>query len=92
MNYKLNDGQLNMVDNTVTLSIDNFSGTMSGTSNCFTEWPNYCYHYNFPYYFQTEDKLSRLFKIVGKLLEKRIIKLKSVKDFIKLVNEISEIV
>jgi len=57
---------------------------------------NYYYQY-LPYYPQflnyvsEKNKIEQSFKIINKLIEKKIIKVISVEDFIRLVNEISEI-
>jgi len=52
-------------------------------------------HYYYPMYYSywtQEDKISKSFKLVQKFIEKKIIKEpKTVKDFIELVNSISEI-
>jgi hypothetical protein len=76
-------------DNTGTL------GAINGTDNCCIPWNwgywdthyhNYC---SYPTY-QT-SKVEQAFKIVAKLLEKKIIKELTVKDFIVLVKDISEL-
>ena len=55
--------------------------------------PTVQYYYPSCYHYWTEDKISKSFKIVEALLKKKIIKEpKTVKDFIELVNSISEII
>ena len=45
----------------------------------------------YPAFTYTEDKVSKAFKIVQKLIEKKIVDKISVKEFIELVNTIAEI-
>jgi len=64
----------------------------------YTEYYPYHEHY-YPVYYPCctyvaeKSKIEQAFKIVGKLMEKDLIKKDlNVKDFIKLVNDISEII
>ena len=51
------------------------------------------YYPNYTWGWSTPSKIEQSFKIVQKLLEKKVIKEpKTIKDFIKLVNVISEVV
>ena len=52
-----------------------------------TETPN-SYTYITPSY---SDKTSKAFKIVQKLMEEKLIKIKSVEKFIEVINKISEV-
>ena len=78
VDYSSNDGAL-MVD------------------NCSITYPNYWdnhYHYWhswYPAHTIEKSKVEQGFKIVGKLMEKGIVKNLTVKKFIVLVNEIAEI-
>jgi hypothetical protein len=72
--------------------------TVGMTWPTYTEYYPYHEHYYPAYYpcysFAPEkSKIEQAFKIVGKLMEKNLIKKDlNVKDFIKLVNDISEII
>ena len=65
--------------------------------NCWIpwDWNNYHTHY-YPVYQQSiqvvEDKVSRSFKVVSKLLELGTIKNITVTEFIKIVEEISKVI
>lgn len=57
---------------------------------------DYLWHYypsSYPVYIENKDKVSQAFKIVSKMLEKKIIEKElTVKDFIGLVNTIADII
>ena len=81
-----------------------FTGTTSQTTDFITsapvyEWfePRFYYPLIQQYYpvyvpYWQEPKIEKAFKIVQILLEKNIVKVESVKDFIELVNKISEVI
>ena len=55
--------------------------------NCWPYYPQY-----YPVYVEKEGKVSQAFKIVSKMLEKKIIEKElTIKDFIELVNMIADI-
>jgi len=66
--------------------------TLSGYGQCYDT-----FHYYYPqwypsYHYCEKSKIEQAFKIVGKLLEKDIIEKElTVKQFMKLVNEIAEV-
>lgn len=75
-----------------------YLGGTGEAGGCFT-YPNYWdthYHYYTTYlpsmHISEKSKVEQAFKIVSKLLEKKIIKTLTVKQFIELTNDISEIV
>ena len=63
--------------------------------NCTIDypWPWYDYWYPryYPVYTPEKSKVEQAFKIVGVLMEKKIIETMSVKKFVELVNEISKV-
>ena len=77
-----------------------YTGTTQGITYHIT-YPDYYYYHEhyYPVYYPCcswiteKSKVEQAFKIVGKLIEKKLIKDNlNVKDFIKLVNDISEII
>ena len=90
--------------NTTGLNV-NVNGTTitplmgSTTEGCFvspTIYPWYGYwnnYYSYPVYITEKSKFEQSFKIVSKLMEKKIIKQTlSVKEFIELVNDIAGVI
>jgi hypothetical protein len=78
-------------------AVDTYAGSVNALGNV----TNYCdtfYHY-YPQWYPSyhccheKSKVEQAFKIVGKLLEKDLIEKElTVKQFMKLVNEIAEII
>lgn len=73
---------------------DNVAVTFPGTNNLWTtpyqEWsPTYIGTYLYPHQSQP-NKIEQAFKICQKLLEKNLVKIENVKEFIELVNTISQ--
>jgi hypothetical protein len=48
-----------------------------------------CYHWYYPQITVYEDKMSKAFKICKTLMDKKIVTVKTIKDFIDLVDTIS---
>lgn len=73
------------------------TGSLTGATNAMVNC-DYYYHYYpqwYPsyHYCNEKSKVEQAFKIVGKLLEKDLIEKElTVKQFMKLVNEIAEII
>ena len=65
------------------------SGTYYNPYDLYNKWSNYHY-YSYPYYITEKSKFDTSFKVVSKLIEKKIIKTLTVKQFIELVNEIAK--
>lgn len=81
----------------VSYSEGQLSANNQSIGNCNDYWNNWYqpYIYSYPvYHYCTErSKVEQGFKIVAKLLESKIItKELTIKEFIKLVNDIAEIV
>jgi len=51
----------------------------------------YCKYTCWPYWSTNQSKIEQAFKIVQKLIDKKLIKLATVKSFIEVVNNISEV-
>ena len=78
-----------------------WDNTVGGASigNCWISYPQWYpffereIHHHYPSVcIQTEkSKVEQAFKILGKLMEKKIIKQVTVKEFIELVNEIASV-
>lgn len=67
--------------------------------NCWIEpsywdkwWNNEIHHWYPTYHVVEKNQVEQAFKIIGKLIEKKIVKDLTVKQFIELVNEISTII
>jgi hypothetical protein len=63
------------------------------SDNCWNDW-NYQPAIYYPYFTHThvvDDKISKAFKVVSKLIENKIVKEMTIGEFIKLVTEIAEI-
>lgn len=64
------------------------------STNYGWSWPD-TYHYYYPTYYpyvvKEDNKFEQAFKIVQKLMEKKLVDPKKVKDFIELVNEIVDV-
>jgi hypothetical protein len=94
--YKNKEGYMSELSMNAVVSYNNGQLTAGDTNNCYIPW-NWGYwdtHYHnyytsYPVY-QT-SKIEQAFKIVAKLLEKKIIEKLTVKEFIELVGTISEI-
>ena len=59
------------------------------------DWDGWCYRYpaaQINYVTNVEDRVSRAFKIVQKLMETGVIKQLTIKEFIKSVTDISELI
>jgi len=80
------------------------SNLTGGTGNCtqsnyWNTFPEYeqIHYYYYPYWYPTyiapeKSKIEQGFKIVGKLIENKIItKELTIKEFIKLVNDVAEV-
>ena len=71
-------------------------GQMNQLGTCIApwHWDNYYhyYHYHYPSVVYEKSKMEIAFKIVARLLEKKLVKAMSVKQFIELTNEVAEIV
>jgi len=78
------------------LSAFNNTGDYNQLGTCIAPWgwDNYYhyYHYHYPSVVYEKSKMEIAFKIVARLLEKKLVKAMSVKQFIELTNEVSEIV
>ena len=59
--------------------------------NCWVPWNDWCNHYHYyqNYCNMVEDKMSKAFRIVKSLMDKKIVEAKTVKQFIDLVDTIS---
>lgn len=83
--------------NSQQLSVDNVS---AGSENAPTlwDWPYYWdthYHYGHTWYpsiTYEKSKIEQAFRILQKLMEKKIIKELMVKQFIELVNDIANVI
>ena len=68
--------------------------TTTGSSNCYNIWDNY-YWPNHNYYHNCncdhKDKGTQALKILSYLVEEKIIKVDKVKDFIKVMNKIVDV-
>ncbi len=76
---------------TGNITLDSYVGASGTADNSF----NYIlpmYPYQLYYYNDHEDKTGKAFKIVQKLIEKKLVKSEKIQDFVNLVNEISEII
>ncbi len=86
---------------TLATNLTDFSATGGGAAGNFTTgyyhyYPNFqeVVHHYYPTYIGTweqKSKIEQAFKIVQKLQEKKLLTLKTVKDFIETVNDISEV-
>ena len=84
-----------------TLSIGSYSGGLStttggtmNTANYYDYWyqPYYPIYYPSVHFITDRSKVDVAFKIIAKLLERKVlIKEPTVKEFIKMVNDIAEI-
>ena len=56
-------------------------------------WQDYhhYYHYSYPVYIDNKSKIEQAFKIVSKLMEKKIVSKITVEKFVELVNDIAAI-
>jgi hypothetical protein len=80
----------------VSYNNGNLSAGGTNVNNCNDYWNNwyqpYVYSYPVYHYCNEKSKVEQGFKIVAKLLESKIItKELTIKEFIKLVNDIAEI-
>jgi hypothetical protein len=71
------------------------NGTLNvfdSVQNCWTPWNDWCTHYHYyqNYCSPTEDRMSKAFRIVKSLMDKKIVEAKTVKQFIDLVDTISK--
>ena len=68
----------------------------SSYNNYYYPWYPETIREYYPIYYriwETEpDKFEQAFKIVNKLMEKKIVEIRKVKDFVELVNEIVDII
>ena len=76
-----------------SLTTANINGYLGGVSQqslanaCAVYWPNY----SWPTCVTASTKFEQAFKIVNKLMDKKLIKLATIGDFVKTINEIAEI-
>lgn len=85
--------QANPLQGNELMSCNNQGLSAGGTNLCFGDFYHY-YPVYYPqyHYVHESNKIEQSFKIVGKLIEKDLIEKElSVKQFMKLVNEIAEI-
>lgn len=73
-----------------------FNGTGTGisTNTVYYPWFQETVHHYYPTYYgvwEQKSKIEQAFKIVQKLVDKKLLTLKTVKDFIETVNDISEV-
>jgi hypothetical protein len=76
-------------------SIDNM-GFSKGVNACINDWGQQLGQLSMTYYptyhsYWTPNKTEQAFKLVQKLMEKNLVKVKTVKDFLELTNEIISI-
>ena len=91
MDYSIAEG--------VTVSYDSSNGinycTTANGGNCTTGDPQFWYQWYpqyYPMYYEMpKSKIEQAFKIVSKLMEKKIIDKMSLKQFIDIVNSVAEI-
>lgn len=94
------DSQVSVRDGAVYVHTTDTSTTVPLTVGDFqytpvTSPPHAVSYWTYPYsvFWGTIDsRVERAFKIVQELMKKDIIKVKTVKDFVELVNEIAEII
>ena len=83
-----------MDSNVVTLNTDlrEFQATNANLTDWYQPFTNAVYQY-YPSWgcWREPSKIEQSFKIVGKLMEKKLISLKTVDDFVKTVNEIAQL-
>lgn len=80
-----------------TNSLQYSNGTVNvfdNIQNCWLPWQDWCNHYHYyqSYCYPTEDRedrMSKAFRIVKSLMDKKIVEAKTVKQFIDLVDTIS---
>ncbi len=68
------------------------TGSITTTLNCYDYWHQY--HYPITpviHYGHTEDKATKAFKLAKALMDKKLIKIDKVKDFVTLMDEIIDI-
>lgn len=80
----------NILDNSIT-AVTNTNGYDYLLNACNSYYHYYPYPYSYSYPVYQESKFDKAFKIIQKLMDKDIVKCDKVKDFIKLVGEISEL-
>jgi len=77
-------GSVSSFDGLTVTTTEGHTGT---TTNCFTP---YNYHYYYPYFWNTEDKIAKAFKVIRMLMDEKIVKEDiTVKKFIALVEKIA---
>lgn len=85
----------NKIEASTVLCTNQFTGEVGYYSgdNCWTPWNwNQYYPTYYPLYVSpVEDKISKSFRIVSKLIEKGIVKNITIAEFISLVSEISNL-
>ena len=79
-----------LIDNTAFQATNACNNMWGQNLSCIqpliqTYYPNYLSYY-------TSNKTEQAFKLVQKLLEKKLVKLTTIKDFIELTNEIISII
>jgi len=85
--FKMDD-MWKMSGNTITT--DNTTDTFKSFTTRFHDHDHYGYGYSYPTYVYV-DKTEKAFKIIKTLMDKKTIKLNTVKQFIDLVDEITKI-
>lgn len=85
---------MNQMSLALNTSVDNMDLNASNAS--IGDWGQNCLGlvqtYYQPYYsYWTPNKTEQAFRLVQKLLEKKLVKLNTIKDFIELTNEIVSI-
>jgi len=93
VNQNMTGSETVSINNAVLTAGDYTLGSVQTLGNCCDTFYHYYPNWYPSYHLCEKSKIEQSFKIIGKLLESKIIEKElTVKDFMKLVNDIAEII